>query len=74
MNLGFRRRDVDPNLYFKVQKYMPLILVLYVDDLESKRLRPSHLSMQEGVGFQVRDEGPRTDALLLRPGGMEKSK
>ena len=33
MKLGFTRSDVDPNLYFKVEKDMPLILVLYVDDL-----------------------------------------
>src|ERR1700686_3037391 len=33
MKLGFTRIYVDPNLYFKVEKDMPLILVLYVDDL-----------------------------------------
>ena len=33
MKLRFTRSDVDPNLYFKVQKGMPPILVLYVDDL-----------------------------------------
>lgn len=33
MKLGFMRRYVDPNLYFKVEKDIPLILVLYVDDL-----------------------------------------
>ena len=33
MNLGFTRSDVDPNLYLKVEKDMPLILVLYADDL-----------------------------------------
>ena len=33
MKLGFTRSDVDPNLYFKVEKDKPLILVLYVDDL-----------------------------------------
>lgn len=52
---------------------MPLILVIYVDDLESERFKPSHLSMQEGVGFRGRDEGPRTEALLPRPGGMAKA-
>eukprot|EP00253_Pinus_taeda_P027302 PITA_27302 len=29
----YQRSDVDPNLYFKVEKDKPLILVLYVDDL-----------------------------------------
>lgn len=33
MKLGFTRSDVDPNLYFKVEKDRPLILVLYVHDL-----------------------------------------
>jgi len=33
MKLGFTRSDDDPNLYFKVEKDRPLILVLYVDDL-----------------------------------------
>ena len=32
MKLGFTRSEVDPNLYFKVEKDKPLILVLYVDD------------------------------------------
>jgi hypothetical protein len=33
MSLGFSKNDVDPNLYFKVVKSEPLILLLYVDDL-----------------------------------------
>ena len=33
MKLGFTRNNVDPNLYFKVDREKPLILVLYVDDL-----------------------------------------
>ena len=31
--LGFTKSDADSNLYFKVVKNHPLILVLYVDDL-----------------------------------------
>jgi hypothetical protein len=27
------KRDVDPNLYYKVENGCPLILVLYVDDM-----------------------------------------
>lgn len=30
--------------------------------------------MQKGVDFQVQDEGPRSDALLPRPGGLAKAK
>ena len=33
MKLGFTRSNVDPNLYFKVDRERPLILVLYVADL-----------------------------------------
>eukprot|EP00253_Pinus_taeda_P027267 PITA_27267 len=33
MKLGFKRINADPNLYFKVEKDKPLILVLYVEDL-----------------------------------------
>eukprot|EP00253_Pinus_taeda_P026547 PITA_26547 len=33
MKWGFTRRDADLNLYFKVEKDKPFILVLYVDDL-----------------------------------------
>ena len=33
MNLGFTRSEVDTNLYFKVDNYNTLILVLYVDGL-----------------------------------------
>ena len=33
VNFGFTRRNVDPNLYFKVVQGMSLILVLYVDDI-----------------------------------------
>ena len=33
MKLGFTRSNVDLNLYFKVDREKPLILVLYVDEL-----------------------------------------
>ena len=33
IKLGFISSYVNPNIYFKVKKDMPLILVLYVDDL-----------------------------------------
>jgi len=33
MKLGFTRSNVDPNLYFNIVQGMPMILVLYVDDL-----------------------------------------
>ena len=33
LKLGFTRSNVDLNIYFKVDKEKPLILVMYVDDL-----------------------------------------
>jgi len=33
MKLGFKKRDVDPNLYFKVVEGEPLMLLLYANDL-----------------------------------------
>ena len=33
MELGFTQSNDDPNLYFKVDRESPLILVLYVDDI-----------------------------------------
>jgi len=33
MKLGFTRSNVNPNLYFKIVQGMPLILVLYVNEL-----------------------------------------
>lgn len=72
--LGLTRSEADANLHLKVENDIPLILVLYVDDLFFNRCKPSYLSMQEGVGFRVRDEGPRTDALLPRLGGLAKDK
>jgi hypothetical protein len=30
---GFKKSDVDANLYFKVRGNQPVILILYVDDL-----------------------------------------
>ena len=57
MKLGFTSSNVDPNLYFKTIQGMPLILVLYVDDLfmtgadsltlESKRKLASKFEMKD---------------------------
>ena len=40
MMLGFTRSNADSNLYFKVDREKPLILVLYVDDLFLKDADP----------------------------------
>ena len=33
MSMGFAKRNVDPNLSYKVVEDVPVILLLYVDDL-----------------------------------------
>ena len=33
MSLGFTKSKVDSNLYFKVEEEIPVMLMLYVDDL-----------------------------------------
>ena len=47
MNLGFTESKVDSNLCFKVEDGIPLILLLYVDDLFLTEKRNS-LKLQEG--------------------------
>ena len=59
MKLGFTRSNVDPNLYFKVVKEKPLILVLYVDDLFLTGADPLiHQCKRElTVEFEMKDLG-----------------
>jgi hypothetical protein len=33
MSWGFTKSKVDPKIYFKIENYGPIILLLYVDDL-----------------------------------------
>ena len=47
MALGFIESKADFNLYFKVEGGIPVILLLYVDDLFLKEKRNS-LKLQEG--------------------------
>ena len=47
MTLGFTESKVDSNLYFKVQGGIPMMLLLYVDDLFLVEKRNS-LKLQEG--------------------------
>jgi len=59
MKLGFTRNDVDPNLYFKVEKDMPLILVLHVDDLFLTGADPLiyHCKRELASEFEMKDLG-----------------
>ena len=47
MTLGFTESKVDSNLYFKFEGGIPVILLLYVDDLFLTEKRNS-LKLQEG--------------------------
>ena len=61
MRLGFNKREVDPNLYFKVVNNAHVILLLYVDDLFQKRCQASYHAVQD-FEFDIRI---LIDALLL---------
>ena len=47
ITLGFTETKVDSNLYFKVEGGMPMMLLLYVNDLFLTEKRNS-LKLQEG--------------------------
>ena len=70
MKLGFTRSNVDPNLYFKVVKGKPLILVLYVDDLSLTGADPLiHQYKRElAAEFEMKNLG-----LIPRPGGLAET-
>ena len=57
VKLGFTRRNVDPNLYFKVVQGMSLILVLYVDDLFLKGSEPVMIKCKRDLAseFDMKD-------------------
>ena len=59
MKLGFTRSEFDPNLYFKVEKDKPLIMVLYVDDLFLTSANPLiYLCKRElAFEFEMKDLG-----------------
>jgi len=59
VKLGFTRRNVDPNLYFKVVQSMPLILVLYVDSLFliGNQILMVHGKRELASEFEMKDLG-----------------
>lgn len=59
MKLGFTRRNVHPNLYFKVVQGMPLIFVLYVDDLFLRGSEPLMIECKKKLSskFEMKDLG-----------------
>ena len=59
IKLGFTRSNADLNLYFKVDREKPLILVLYVDDLFLTGVDPLiHQCKRElAVEFEMKDLG-----------------
>lgn len=59
VKLGFKRSNVDTNLYFKVFQGMSLILVLYIDDLFLKGSEPLMIECKRELSseFQMKDLG-----------------
>eukprot|EP00253_Pinus_taeda_P017265 PITA_17265 len=59
VKLGFTRSDVDPNLYFKLVQGVPLILVLYVDDLFLRGSEPLMIECKRKLvsKFEMKDPG-----------------
>ena len=59
MKLGFTQSNVDPKLYFKVDREKPLILVLYVDDLFLTGADPHIHQCKRGLAskFEMKDLG-----------------
>jgi len=59
VKLGFTRSNVNPNLYFKVVQVMPLILVLYVDDLLLIGSEPLMIECKRKLAskFEMKDLG-----------------
>lgn len=59
VKLGFTRSNVNPNIYFKVVQGMPLILVLYVDDLFLTGSEPLMIECKRDLAskFEMKDLG-----------------
>ena len=59
MKLGFTCSNACPNLYFKVDRDKPLILVLYVDDLFLSGADPliHQCKMELAAEFEMKDLG-----------------
>eukprot|EP00253_Pinus_taeda_P032062 PITA_32062 len=59
MKLGFTRSSADPNLYFKIIHGIPLILVLYIDDLFLTGGEPLILQCKRELAseFEMKDVG-----------------
>ena len=71
MALGFTESKAYSNLFFKVEGGIPVMLLLYVDDLILTEKRNS-LKCKKETFFQVRVKRLRYDALLSRHGGVDK--
>ena len=69
MSLVFTKSKADSNLYLKVEDRIPMILLLYVNDLFLAG-DEEPIKNKEDTCYRVRDEIPRYDALLIRHGGV----
>lgn len=52
VNLGFMRRNDDPNFYFKLVQGMPLILVFYVHELFLISSEPLMFECKRDLAFE----------------------
>ena len=70
MKLGLTRSNVDLNLYFKVDREKPLILVLHIDNLFLTGVDPLiHQCKRElAAEFEMKDLG-----LMPRSGGLAET-
>ena len=57
MKLEFTRSNVNPNLYFKVIQGIPLILVLYVDDIFLTGSEPSMIECKRKLASNFEMKG-----------------
>jgi hypothetical protein len=59
MRIGFSKSYVDPNLYYKVVNYAPMILLLYVDDLFPIGVNPLIIQCKRDLSyeFDMKDHG-----------------
>ena len=74
MSMGFSKSKVDPNLSYKVVEDVPVILLLYVDELFLTGNEKQIMERKEETSRRIWDERPWVNALFPRYGGMEELK
>ena len=70
MALGFTESKSDSNLSFKDEGGIPVMLLLYVDDLFLIGKKGTHQRCRKETCCRVQDEGLGYDALIYRHGDV----